>query len=188
MENNLWQGDLVRLVALDPDKDPETAAGWTRDSEYLRLLDSDPARPWLAKQSKEEMEKAESKENSVSFLIRALADDRALGFIGIEDIKWTHGDAWVGIGIGNREDWGKGYGTDAMRIAQRYAFTELNLHRLSLNVFEENVRAVKSYSKAGFVVEGRMRQFIHRDGQRTDLIFMGILRSEWEKRRNEPQT
>jgi len=69
-----------------------------------------------------------------------------------------------------------------MRILLRYAFEELNLHRLSLSVFEYNSRAIRSYEKAGFVIEGRARQFLNRDGLRYDMIFMGILRDEWKER------
>ena len=87
----------------------------------------------------------------------------------------------MGIGIGERDCWGKGYGTDAMRVVLRFAFVELNLHRVGLNVFEYNPRAIRSYEKAGFVEEGRLRGFLHRNNRRWDLIFMGILRDEWER-------
>jgi len=95
--------------------------------------------------------------------------------------EWTHGDGWIGLGLGEREDWGKGYGTDAMRVMLRFAFTELNLYRVSLDVFEYNPRAIRSYEKAGFVFEGRMRQWMRRDGRRWDFVYMGILREEWER-------
>ena len=74
---------------------------------------------------------------------------------------------------------------DAMRIILRFAFTELNLRRVSLDVFEYNPRAIASYRKVGFVEEGRLRRFLHRDGRRWDLIFMGMLREEWEVYRGE---
>ncbi len=88
----------------------------------------------------------------------------------------------MGIGIGEREYWGNGYGTDAMRAILHFAFTELNLYRVSLNVFEYNPRAIRSYEKAGFVAEGRQRQVLNRDGRRWDVIYMGILHEEWERR------
>jgi RimJ/RimL family protein N-acetyltransferase len=66
-----------------------------------------------------------------------------------------------------------------MRLALGFAFMELNLHRVSLNVFEYNPRAVRSYEKAGFHVEGRQRQALLRNGKRWDAIEMGILREEW---------
>jgi RimJ/RimL family protein N-acetyltransferase len=67
-----------------------------------------------------------------------------------------------------------------MRVMLRYAFRELNLHRVTLTVFEYNPRAIRSYEKAGFVVEGRLRNWLNREGRRWDMIHMGILREEWE--------
>ena len=154
-----------------------------RDSEFVRLMDSDPARLLSVDKYKEWFEKDmvnEQKNDELFFLIETLSENRPIGLIGLDGIRWTHGDAWVGIGLGERDYWGKGYGSDAMRILLRYAFSELNLHRLSLSVFEYNQRAIRSYQKVGFVDEGRARQFLNRDGQRYDLLFMGILRAEWE--------
>ena len=151
----------------------------------MRLLETDPARLLSVDKYKEWFEKdlvEEQKNDELFFLIRTLEEDLTIGLIGLDGIQWVHGDAWVGIGLGEREYWGKGYGTDAMRILLRYAFEELNLHRLSLSVFEYNSRAIRSYEKAGFIIEGRARQFLNRDGRRYDMIFMGILRDEWKER------
>jgi RimJ/RimL family protein N-acetyltransferase len=183
MNVNLLQGELVRLVAASAEKDAQLAAQWWGDSEYARQLDSDPALPKSAKRAKEDIQKWMENESpdTFEFMIRTLADDRLIGFIGLDGIRWTHGDTFVGIGIGDPEYRGNGYGTDAMRLILRYAFTELNLHRISLDVFEYNLRAIRSYEKAGFVVEGRQRQALSRDGRRWDVIYMGILREEWEQ-------
>ena len=178
MNASLFHGELVRLAAPNPETDPEVMAKWWRDSEFLRLMDSDAASPSSAKQLKEDMEQRGSKDNAFPFVVRTLADDRLIGFIGLW-VQWIHGDAWVGVGLGDREYWGKGYGTDAMRALLRYAFTELNLHRVSLGVFEYNARAQQSYAKAGFVLEGRTRQDARRDGRYWDSLWMGILRDEY---------
>ncbi len=66
-----------------------------------------------------------------------------------------------------------------MRVMLRYAFTELNLHRVSLFLFDYNPRALRSYEKAGFVTEGRLRQPIRRGGRLWDEIVMGALRDDW---------
>ncbi|CAG0940453.1 diamine N-acetyltransferase [Anaerolineae bacterium] len=181
--NNILEGKLVRLVAANSEKDAETTARWSRDSEYARLLDSDPARVNSVSQAKEGIKKWMENDDphSFGFMIRARADDRLIGFVGLGGISWTHGDAWIGIGIGEREYWGKGYGTDAMRTLLQFAFAELNLHRVSLNVFEYNPRAIRSYEKAGFTIEGRVRGCLNRDGKRYDAFWMGILREEWER-------
>jgi len=185
MDKPLYRGELVRFVAPDPQQAAGELAKWMRDSEFVRLLDTDPARLLSVDKYKEWFEKdliEEQKNDKLFFLIQTLEEARTIGLIGLDGIRWTHGDAWVGIGLGERDYWGKGYGTDAMRILQRYAFEELNLHRLSLSVFDYNPRAMRSYEKAGFVLEGRARHFLNRDGRRYDLIFMGILREEWERR------
>ncbi|NOH00793.1 MAG: GNAT family N-acetyltransferase [Chloroflexi bacterium] len=115
-----------------------------------------------------------------SFSIRSPADDRLLGETELE-VNWAARDSFVGIGINDREDWGKGYGTDAMRIMLRYAFTELNLRRVTLTVFEYNPRAIRSYEKAGFRREGRMCGALLKDGKRWDILFMGIMFDEWKE-------
>jgi RimJ/RimL family protein N-acetyltransferase len=177
---DMFKGTLVRLSAIDPDELGKNFARWNRDSEFKRLLDIDPARLHSAKATKEWMEKhLESEKDTFWFSIRTLEDDRLLGDIDLEVINWGSGDAFVGLGIGERDFWGKGYGTEALNLALRFAFLELNLRRVTLNVFEYNERAIRSYEKAGFRLEGRQRQLIQREGRRWEIIYMGILREEW---------
>jgi RimJ/RimL family protein N-acetyltransferase len=66
-----------------------------------------------------------------------------------------------------------------MDLLLRYGFTELNLRRISLTMFEFDRRAVRSYEKAGFQLDGSQRQFMRREGRRWDILYMGILREEW---------
>jgi len=181
--NNLFEGQLTRLVVDDPETIGKALSRWGRDSEYIRLLDTDQAMMWSSKKFKEWFEKDLEKDQwgENFFMIHTLAEDRLIGFVGLFGIHWHFGDAWVGIGIGERGYWGQGYGTDAMRLLLRYAFRELNLHRVTLGVFAYNPRAIRSYEKAGFRVEGRQRKALHRDGARSDILLMGVLREEWEK-------
>jgi RimJ/RimL family protein N-acetyltransferase len=183
MENKLLDGKLVRLGAANAERDAETFVRWSRDSEYARLLDTDPSVPRTVAQTKEMIQKWMENDDptSYAFVIRTLADDKLIGFVGLSGISWTNGNCWVGIGIGERDYWGKGYGTDAMQTVLRFAFQELNLHRVSLSVFEYNPRAMRSYEKAGFKIEGRERELIQREGERHDVMVMGILREDWEK-------
>jgi hypothetical protein len=85
------------------------------------------------------------------------------------------------MGLGGPENRGQGYGLEALALMLNYAFYELNLHRVSLNVIGDNLRAIRAYKKAGFKEEGHIRQAVQRDGQRHDLIWMGILRDEWRQ-------
>ena len=182
LTDNIFQGQKIYLAAVEPKELAQAMHRWGSDSEYLRLLDSDPARRFSATINQSWIEKnLESHANDgFWFTIRTCDEDRLVGDISLEIVNWIHGEAFVGIGIGDRQDWGKGYGTEAMQLLLRYAFHELNLHRVTLNVFDYNLRAIRSYEKAGFRIEGRVRQIMRRDGERHDFVYMGILDSEWE--------
>jgi RimJ/RimL family protein N-acetyltransferase len=96
MNANLFTGQLVRLAALDAEASAEQFARWDRDMEYLRLLDSDPRRLLTAKQITAEIEKQEAAGQEIAFVIRTLADDQMIGFVGLDGISWPHGDSFVG--------------------------------------------------------------------------------------------
>jgi RimJ/RimL family protein N-acetyltransferase len=102
-----------------------------------------------------------------------------IGNVGLHQISWTHRSAVFGIVLGEKEYWGKGYGTDVARTILRFAFGELNLHRVQLEVFAENARAQRCYEKTGFKREGTRRQAIWRDGHYQDEHIMSILVEEF---------
>ncbi|HZW03998.1 MAG TPA: GNAT family protein [Anaerolineaceae bacterium] len=178
MTTDTLTGKLVRLAAPNLDTDVEQSAAWEMDSEFQRLSGSEPARPAPLASLRDWME-AWVNESNV-FAIRTLADDRLIGFMDLDGINWASGDSWVGIGLGDRRYWGQGFGTDAMRVIIRYAFEELNLRRISLTVFEYNPRAIRCYENLGFREEGRARERVRRAGRYWDMLYMGLLREEWQ--------
>lgn len=184
MNTSLFHGERVWLSALDPDQGAEAFRRWSGDSELGRLLSASGWRPTALQAAKEDLGQP-VKPSWFPFLIRACADDRLLGMVDLDVDGWPHGNAWIGIGLGERAAWGQGYGTDAMRLIVRYGFEELDLHRISLTVFDYNPRARRVYEKLGFEVEGRLRQALHKDGQRADILVMGLLRAAWEARSAE---
>lgn len=181
---DIFKGELVRLSAVDHEELGKAYSKWNRDSELKRFLDTEAARLHSAKASVKFFEKM-VEENSPAhhyFMIRALEDGRLLGDINLDVINnWSSRDSFVGLGIHNREDWGKGYGTDSMKIILRFAFTEINLRRVTLTVFEYNPRAIRSYEKVGLKHEGRLRGALLRDGKRWDMFYMGILYDDWKE-------
>ncbi len=177
---NLFTSRRLRLTVEDPKVMAEAFFRWNQDSEFMRLLDTGPAWQFSTKKMTEWMEKDAEGKNMVMFMIRRVQEGDLIGFMELDGFETPHREAFVGIGIGPRELWGQGYGTEAMQMILTYAFQELNLNRVSLSVFEYNQRAVRSYEKAGFVHEGRERGRLLRDGRRWDMLYMGILREEWE--------
>jgi RimJ/RimL family protein N-acetyltransferase len=179
--NDILQGGLVRLSAMDADEAGKAFSRWSRDSEFIRFFNSNAARMASVKQEKQWIEK-ELEEQSVNqywFSIHKLDDDVLLGETDLYVHNWSARDAFVAIGIGERDFWDKGYGTDAMNVILRYAFTEINMKRVSLGVFEYNPRAIRSYEKTGFHHEGRIRGLLNKEGKRWDMLSMSILREEW---------
>ena len=183
MSEQLFEGKRLSLAPHDPEKDAEVESRWTHDPEYMRLLSADPARPLSPGQMKKKYEEAakEKSHNRFSFALRTRADDRLIGFARLERIEWNNGSGWLTLGIGSAEDRRQGYGAEALRLLLRYAFDELNLHRVSAATFEYNSGALRLLEKAGFTVEVRRRQAIHRDGRRWDELLLGLLREDWEK-------
>lgn len=179
MDNQLFTGELVRLAVENPETDAETFERWQRDTEFERLLSIHPVYPTSAKKMREQFENVPN-ERGYWFSVYALAENKLIGYVGLFFIRLPHGECLVGIGMGEAEYRGRGYGTDAMRVALRFAFQELNMRRVSLMVLATNARAIRSYEKAGFVHEGKTRGDDYRDRIRTDIVHMGILRSEWE--------
>jgi RimJ/RimL family protein N-acetyltransferase len=187
MNTELLSGEKIHLVALEPEKMAELFNRWAGDTEYWRLANSDPVIPFSAESIKTWLEEHSFDKDNFFFAINRLQDNRPIGDINLSGIDWIHRNAYLGISIGEREEWSKGYGTDAVRVILRFAFKELNLHRVSLTVFDYNQRAKRAYEKAGFRTEGRQRGFLKREGQRWDLIYMGILRREWDMAQTTPQ-
>lgn len=106
---------------------------------------------------------------------------RLVGNCSFFDLDWRNRCCEIGIFIGDKEYWGRGYGTQVMQLMLKYGFNTLNLNRVYLRVYESNPRGIKCYEKAGFRHEGRLWQAIFQDGRYIDLLMMSVIRSEWSE-------
>ena len=106
-------------------------------------------------------------------------DDKPIGTIQLYDFNELNRCCKLGIRIGEREFWGKGYGEDAIRALIKFAFYKLDIYRVSLKLYEYNKRASRCYLKCGFKYEGRTRKSAFIDGQFYDEILMGILKRDF---------
>lgn len=176
---NLLLGDRVRLAAMT-DGDLPVIAGWQRDATFLRLLDAVAAAPKTEAQLAEWFKEMSTSTSGYLFAIRPVDGDELLGWIELDGILWNQGTSWVSIAIGEAPMRGQGYGAEALRLAMRFAFGELNLRRLNLTVFAYNTAAIRVYERLGFVCEGAYREALLRDGEVHDMLLYGILRREWE--------
>lgn len=179
LERNILQGQTVRLTAVEKEDLPAIGR-WYQDAGFARLFDATPAAPKSADQLDEWLAELQKDKNGFLFAIRPLDKHTLLGYVEVDGILWTNGNAWLGLGLGDRNNWGKGYGTEAMQLTLNFVFNELNLHRVQLSVFAYNKRAIALYQKLGFVQEGAFREHVRRDGQYYDMYLYGLLSREWQ--------
>lgn len=177
MTNPFLVGARLYLRALER-ADAPALVPWLNDPEVTRFLRA--YRPMTLRAEEEFIERAGQGDDIVLGVVLR-EGDRLIGAAGLSQIDYRCRRASFGISIGARDEWGKGYGTEATRLVVGYAFETLNLNRVWLHVYEYNGRGLRAYEKVGFRREGVLRQDIFRDGRYWDTITMAILREEWEK-------
>jgi RimJ/RimL family protein N-acetyltransferase len=185
LQTPLFQGQWIRLGEIDYEKDPAVESGWTHDAEFMRLLEPGPAYPLSPDQIKKRYEaldkQMEDEHNLFPFRIRAREDDRLVGIATLEWVDWSNGNAFLKLGIGSPADRGRGWGREALQLALRYAFNELNLFRVTVLTQEYNTAAIHLLTGVGFLEEARRRQACFRDSRCWDLIYFGLLKTEWKR-------
>ncbi len=121
---------------------------------------------------------ADPPKDKIEFAIEI--DGAYVGRCGLYNIDRTARRAELGIGIGEGDYRGRGYGREAVALLLDYAFRLRNLRRVWLEVHADNERGIRAYKACGFVEEGRMREHAWLDGRHVDNVIMGVLREEWE--------
>ena len=174
----MLEGTLVRLRALES-TDLERVYTWINDRDVTRyVVDRYPL-----SRADEERWLNERPANGFANGVRLAIETKDGVHIGNVDLHQTNLEdrkAGLGIMLGEKDYWAKGYGTDAIDTLLKFAFHEMNLNRVWLHVFEFNERAMVCYQKCGFKEEGRLRQHYYQEGRYWDSVVMGILRDEFD--------
>jgi RimJ/RimL family protein N-acetyltransferase len=165
---------------------PENLAAfqrWYADPEIARL-----ARYQAAPMRPEEIERFfEARVLGASTMAMAIHEktsNRLVGTCALSQLDGDNGSALYHITIGETDVWGQGFGTEATAMMLDHAFGTMGLHRIALFVFEFNERANRAYRRCGFVIEGRSRESIWRDGRWWDEIGMSVLEPDWRAARD----
>lgn len=176
-------GKNVRLRELRKE-DLETINNLGKEEEVqLNLTTKVPAPMPLGVEQRwyEEYTKEYGGDDFIQFVIEKL-DGTVIGKCGTGGTDWKNACATVWIFIGNPENRGKGYGSEALSLLVDFIFQEMNMNRIQLIVFGFNKRAVGSYEKVGFVLEGIYKNEMFRLGQYQDVYQMSILKREYDLR------
>lgn len=183
MRSRTWFPDAIegRTVVLRPHAARNVAAftRWYADPEVARLTryQDGPMRPDEVQRF---FEARVAGAGSLALAIHLRETDRLIGTCAFSQLDGDNGSALFHITIGERDCWGRSFGTEATALMLDHAFGTLGLHRVGLSVFAFNERAIRSYRKVGFIVEGRSREAIWREGRFSDEIHMSILAEEWQ--------
>ncbi|WP_020673303.1 GNAT family N-acetyltransferase [Amycolatopsis nigrescens] len=169
-------GELVLLRPLEPE-DADAFWRWHNDPEVGRWLVADYHES-LAQIRKRFAEREPNSYQKVEFGIETLAEGKLIGTIDLRDASPENARAELDIYLGEKDYWGGGYGTDAMRTLCRYGFEVMRLHSIALWVVAENEAAVHVYQKVGFREDGRHRESFRGVGRWHDEILMSLLEGE----------
>lgn len=181
-------GERIRLRAVERD-DLTTFLRWVNDPEVTEnLLLVSPMSRVEEEQWFEDMMKQPASEHALVIEVLKQStepDNQPIGTCQFHKIDWRNRSAEIGIMIGEKEFWGRGYGSETLRLMTKHGFQTLNLHRIWLQVYAKNKRGLRAYEKAGFQMEGKYREAHYQHGQYFDVHLMSILKEEWQQ--NNPQ-
>jgi len=178
-------GERVRLRAVERE-DVKKFYMWVNDPEVTRHLSL-----YLPMSTVDEenwfdsMTKRNPSEKALVIEVRDGNGWKMVGNCGVFGIDTVNRLGELGIMLGEKDEWNKGYGTETMTLLLHHCFDTLNLNRVFLHVYAENLRAKRAYEKAGFVEEGCLREAVYKHGNYDDVIVMSVLRSEWILRKKE---
>lgn len=179
ISESILAGEAVRLRPVQQ-SDLAYFQRMLADDKLRRWLGSMPQQPTMEEEQEWYLHRRQDPD-SVLWSIETASGD----LLGTAELRLNaeNSRAEVGIGIFDRRNWGKGYGTAAMRLVLDYAFGELRLNRIELTTDVDNARAIRSYEKCGFVREGLLRQFRMAEGEPVDCVAMAVLHSDWQAAR-----
>jgi RimJ/RimL family protein N-acetyltransferase len=172
------EGKLVNLRAREM-SDVERMTRWINDREVTRFMGG--GYPWSTEAEEAFVRGQASVPMTFGDLRFAIEtkDGVHMGGCGLHRASPENRNAELGIMIGEKAYWSKGFGSDAVATLVRFAFEEMNLNRVELHVYDFNERGQAAYRKCGFVEEGRMRDAHFTEGAYCDVVVMGVLRDEW---------
>ena len=152
---------------------------WHNDPELIRLARVGEKRTTL-RQEKEDIETARKSGNQAYHLVLTKIDNTPIGFLRFNFIDKSSGNVWLRMIIGNRKAQGKGYAREALQCYIKWMFDKLGIHRITLECYSTNTRAIRFYRKMGFRKEGILREAVLLNGKYHDIISFGMIKKDFK--------
>lgn len=169
----------LELRPLRPKDVDEAYVRWLNDPEVVRYTEARHIRHTL-RSVRDYVARCDDRRGSHLLGIFELDSGRHVGNVKIGPVSTPHRCASMGLIIGEKSCWGRGYATEAIGLAVHYAFTVLNLHKLTAGVIEGNEASLRAFEKNGFSVEGVHRKQNYCEENWRDVTILGLLVEEWK--------
>ncbi len=153
---------------------------WRNDLDYIRLTKSFrlPKHQRIEKDWLESVMKDKSN-RSITFIIETVSDSESIGFVQLNSMDWISRNCMFGIAITEKNQQGKGFGKEVMRLLFKYAFDNLNLLKIGLEVTAFNENSIYLYEKIGFEKEGELKKQYFWDGEYHDVYIYGLFKENF---------
>jgi RimJ/RimL family protein N-acetyltransferase len=174
---NFLEGGNIYLRGLSLSDVNESYYRWMNDPDVTAYLETRFC-PHSLEDLNDYVSSIKKDRNNVFLAIVLRNGNRHIGNIKLGPISWFHRLADVALIIGEKDCWGKGYATEAIRLVSDYAFNKLNLHKLTAGCYDANKGSAKCFQKAGFSIEGQRKNHYFCDGRYIDAILLGKLNSK----------
>jgi RimJ/RimL family protein N-acetyltransferase len=136
--------------------------------------------PLMEKEEEDWIEELPKSKNGFAFGIVEMEKKKLIGSIGLININWQSRTATTGTALGEKEFWGRGYGTEAKMLLLDFAFNALDLFGVSSRVMAHNERSLAYGRKCGYVEVGRLPQWMRRqNGERCDEVLLVVTQEKW---------
>lgn len=165
---------FLRPVTL---QDARVIRKWHNDPELMLLARIGREKTTL-KQEQADIRAARRDDDQAYHMIIMQSDNTAIGFLRFNYIDRFSGNVWLRMMVGEKEAWGKGYAHDGLEIYLRWLFNEVGIHRVTLECYSTNTRAIKFYEQLGFQKEGVLREAVLIDGTYHDIFSFGLLKRD----------
>lgn len=170
------RGNKVTLRPLRKATDVEACLRWINDPDINRYLIM--FLPVMQQAEEEWFDRLSKDEHNIALAIETL-EGTLIGTMGLHQISWRDRIATTGALIGEKEYWGKGYGTDAKMTLLNFAFNSANLRKICSSVIAFNTRSLQYNLNCGYQIEGRRRKQFFRNGRYWDEILLAVFKKDW---------
>ena len=185
---SLFIGEAIELAELDPERDAAAVATWTRQPAFSRKLFRHPFKPLpiteVKKKLQEILKAADENHQAIYFGIQKTGSPDLIGMLWFPWVDAQHQSSWMNLVFGSVEDI-PSYGWEALRMAVYYAFMEMSLHRIAVEICSDEPQMLSLYEEFGFLREVQRREAVFSQDRYYDEYVYGLLKSDWKQKQSE---